>query len=133
MEISFEQLTTSSNLYIKKILQSLKDGLVYGISSKKCLYEMEQFHDFCKSLGLQINMDYSYIVPTDLERSPYISEVVLAYELVDTPENTEFNMQLHIFNERIWYVFYAYPTTSHEEVTNSFEELQEQLRKWAEN
>ena len=62
---------------------------------------MEQFHDFCKSLGLQINMDYSYIVPTDLERSPYISEVVLAYELVDAPENTEFNMQLHIFNERI--------------------------------
>lgn len=133
MEISFEKLTTSSNLYIEKILQSLKNGLIYGISSKKCLYEMEQFHDFCKSLGLQINMDYSYIVPTDLERSPYISEVVLAYELVDAPENTEFNMQLHIFNERIWYVFYAYPTTSHEEVADTLEEFKERVMSWLEN
>lgn len=133
MEISFKQLTTSSNLDIKKILQSLKDGLIYGISSKKRLDEMKQFNDFCKSLGLQINMDYSYIVPTDLERSPYISEVVLAYELVDAPENTEFNMQLHIFNERIWYVFYAYPTTSHEEVADTLEEFKERVTSWLEN
>lgn len=133
MEISFKQLTASSNLDIKKILQSLKDGLIYGISSKKCLYEMEQFHDFCKSLGLQINMDYSYIVPTDLERSLYISEVVLAYELVDAPENTEFNMQLHIYNNQIWYVFYAYPSTAHEEVADTLEEFKERVMSWLEN